>query len=92
MRTLLRTHGRRLRWLPYATGIVSFHLLLLLTLPRLVGALALQTTIYTELLLAVVLFGAAKLAVSRYATRAWMRGYATGHWDGLVDASGEESY
>jgi hypothetical protein len=74
--------------LPYGVGLVAFHLFLLLTLPQIVGALAVQTTIFTELLVAAVLLVTVQRAVSGYARRVWMQGYATGHWDGLEDAEG----
>ena len=79
------------RWLPYIGGLLSFHLILLLTLPRLVGALAVHT-ILGELVLAALLFYGAQWAVSKYARSAWMRGYATGHWDGLEDAGRDQDF
>jgi hypothetical protein len=74
------------RALPYATALLGFHLFLLLTLPHLIGALDLQATLVSELAVAGVLLVMAQRAVSGYAHRVWMQGYATGHWDGLGDA------
>jgi hypothetical protein len=79
-----------LRWLPYICGLLGLHLLLLVMLSRVVGAL--QTPLFVEALLALPIIFGAQQAVSRYARSAWMRGYATGHWDGLEDANRDQEY
>ena len=71
----------------YLAGLLAFHLFLLLTLPQLAGALSLQSTLIGELAIAGVLLLFAQGAVRRYARRAWLQGYTTGHWDGLGDAT-----
>jgi len=81
-----------LHWLPYIGGLLSFHLLLLVTLTRVRSAISLQTPVQLELLLVLPLLYGAQQAISRYARSAWMRGYATGHWDGLEDAGRDQDY
>ena len=89
VRPLLRywSGASKSREVVYAAGLLAFHLFLLLTLPQLVGALSLQSTLIGELALGGALLLLAQGAMRRYARRAWLQGYTTGHWDGLGDAT-----
>ena len=77
------------QWPPYAVGLLGFHLFLLLSVRQIIGALAISTTILGDLVIAGFLLTMAHRAVRGYARHAWLQGYATGHWDGLEDATND---